>query len=131
MRRPPRLALTLLALAALTGCTSPYPYEAFAPRVTPALGELRDRHAAIRIFYATDRRQTDADNPALRFGIERTRQLKLGHGEVSIPPGHGRGRLEAPGLFESASPQRHVALFELHPPAAPDSRTSVSRKRIR
>jgi esterase/lipase superfamily enzyme len=121
MRRNSGLALCLLAIIAVGGCASPYAFEPFAPRVAPALGELRDGHAAIKLFYATDRRLTDAENPALRFGIERTRQLKLGHGEVTIPQSHGRGRLETPGPLESPSPQRHVMLFSLEPPAAPDA----------
>lgn len=123
MRCPPNVRCGALAIAILIlgGCASPYTFEPFAPRVGPALGELRDGQAAIKLFYATDRRLTNAGNPALRFGIERTRDLKLGRGEVTIPPTHGRGRLESAGWLEAPSPLRHVMLFELHPPDAPDA----------
>ncbi|MBI5865412.1 MAG: alpha/beta hydrolase [Planctomycetes bacterium] len=108
---------SLLLIVAAAGCASPYPYEAFPPRISPSLGELRERCAAVEFFYATDRRMTESQAPLLRFGIERDKRVKLGRGEVTIPLDHGRGRLETPGALERAAPNRHVLLARLDGPS--------------
>lgn len=113
-----RLLVSLLLCAAAAGCASPYPFVACGPHVRPALGELRDGYAAVRLFYATDRRPTGAVAPELVFGVERTNRLRLGRGEVSIPTGHGKGRQEAPPLLVRPQPQKQVVLTSLSPPAA-------------
>lgn len=112
------LACTIAVAAA--GCASPYRFVPFAPRVTPALGEMDGGHALVRVFYATDRRDTGAAAPALRFGVERTSELKLGAGEVSIPSDHGRGRLESPGVLAPQDPSRFLLLTALSEPMNPD-----------
>lgn len=117
--RPWSLTCATLLVVLAAGCGSPYRFEPFAPRVTPALGEMREGHALVRLFYATDRRETGAADPALRYGVERTKDLKLGTGEVSIPREHGRGRLEAPGLLEKSDPDEHVLLVSLSEPLPP------------
>ncbi|MEP0846632.1 MAG: alpha/beta hydrolase [Phycisphaerae bacterium] len=113
-----RLVVWLLLCAAAAGCAHPYPFVACGPQVRPALGELRDGYAAVRIFYATDRRPTGAVTPELVFGVERTNRLRLGRGEVSIPAGHGKGRQEAPPFLTRARPQEQVMLTSLSLPAA-------------
>lgn len=109
-------SVATLALLLLAGCGNPYRYEAFAPRVHPALGQMCDDHARIHTFYATDRRETGTQAPELRYGVERTNRLKLGSGAASIPASHGRGRQERPGLLERPDPGRHVLLLEVSPP---------------
>lgn len=122
MSRRPRalrrlaIALPLCVLAiALSGCAS-YPYIPWRPVISPALGEERDGYGAIRVFYATDRNLIGAANTDQLYGGDRTRELKLGVCEVSIPPRHGIGRLEEPDLFESPSPHSHVTLTSVSPP---------------
>lgn len=112
---PPAVALALLAAlwAGLPGC-SPYTFVPCEPRVTPALGEMRDGYANIQVLYATDRNQTGANMPAEIFGNARSRALTVGEAEVSIPEGHGRGRLEQP-LIGSPEPRRDVALLSAAP----------------
>ncbi len=109
------IGLFFVALAA-AGCGSPYRFEAYAPRVTPALGEMKDGHARVNVWYATDRRETGASEPALRYGRERTSRLKLGSAAVSIPARHGRGRFEQPILPPRASPEDHVMLLDVSIP---------------
>ncbi|MFN0134945.1 MAG: alpha/beta hydrolase [Phycisphaerae bacterium] len=103
-------------LLALAGCISPYPYEAFTPRVSPALGEMRPAHAAVQLYYATSRRRTESRNPELMFGIERSPRTALGRAEVSIPAAHGRGRLEERHAIAPRNPDRFVLLTRLDGP---------------
>lgn len=116
---PQRLA-TAFALSVgwllLLGCGPAYPYVPFPPRVTPALGELREGHASIDVLYATDRRHTGSDEPGLFYGIDRSNEVSLGRCEVSIPRDHGRGRLTPPGLLEKPDPRKHVLLTGVDPP---------------
>lgn len=114
--RPQRLYLLVALLAfAPAGCISPYPYSPFPPRVSEALGTLRDRYADVCVYYATDRRPTGDAAPTRVYGGERGRELHFGVARVSIPAPHGRGRVESPGLLQAASPERHVKLLEVAP----------------
>jgi esterase/lipase superfamily enzyme len=125
----PSAALSLLLLVAwLSGC-SPYPYTPYPPRVTPALGELCGDHAAVRLYYATDRRPTGVESAVLYYGAERTNELHVGTGIVSIPARHGRGRLEGPAVGQPV-PGRHVALMTLSPPMDHESFLTALRAQI-
>lgn len=122
--------LVLLPLAAaLVGCT-PYPFTPYPPRVNPALGEMRDGRAAVRLLYATDRRPTGVKTPTLYYGVDRSGEVLLGRCDVSIPPGHGRGRLESPALGLSARPEKHVAMENLPSPVAREEFVSVLREQV-
>ncbi len=105
----------LLAAVGLTGCAPAYAYDPFPPRVSPALGEMRDGYASVRLFYATDRRPTAKDKTGQKYSGDRTGELRGGTCRVSIPRGHGRGRLESPALFRSPKPQKHVLLSDVSP----------------
>lgn len=93
----------------LAGCAA-YPRVPCPPRVTPALGQMDNRHAVIKLLFATDRRPTGADEPALMFGIERARGLTYGRSEVSIPAQHAAGRVDE-ALFAAHDPTRNVVLL--------------------
>jgi esterase/lipase superfamily enzyme len=112
----------------LSGCC-PYRYTPYPPRASAALGELRDDHAAIQLHYATDRRPTGVESPALYYGAERTDELHTGTGTVSIPAKHGRGRLETPPLGQPR-PGKHVALMTLSPPMDRESFVSSLRTQV-
>jgi esterase/lipase superfamily enzyme len=119
---PGKLAAHFLAglLLAAAGCVRQHPYVPFPVRVTPALGEPDTGYAAVRVYYATDRDETDASEPARRFGGRRSASLKLGSARVSIPERHGRGVLELPGWTDCA-PQRHCCLVDVEPPCNSDA----------
>ncbi len=114
--RNSRVALVLLLAVFVAGCAD-YPRIHCEPRATPALGELHaDAYALIRVYYATDRNQTKSELLTELFGNDRSDSLKLGSGQVSIPPGHCRGRLEAPLVGSPHEPTRHVALVDVSAP---------------
>jgi esterase/lipase superfamily enzyme len=106
----------ILALAIVESGCAAYPYEAYPPRVRPALGRLCEGYAEVGLFYATDRRETDRPEPALHFSGQRSREIKYGRCCVSVPAGHGRGRTERPALLTPARPTHHVLLTELGEP---------------
>ncbi|RMF78775.1 MAG: alpha/beta hydrolase [Planctomycetota bacterium] len=108
------VAAIIVAGAFCAGC-APYPYERFTPRVAPALGELRDDHALIHVYYATDRAPTGDDDPYLYYGAERRDDLHYGVAVVSIPADHGRGRLEQPLFGAARRAARDVALLRVDP----------------
>ena len=108
------LPASLVLLLCLTGC-APYPYVRFVPRVSPALGEMRDDHARVRLYYATDRQPTGSVDPYFYYGAERIDDLNYGAAAVSIPAKHGRGRLERPLFGPPRRPARDVALLSLTP----------------
>lgn len=119
------------------GCASPYQYEPFFPGISPALGGTRGDHGAVRVFYATDRRDTGRAHAESRFGMERTTTLQLGDAVVTLPGTHGRGYWETAGLLEADNPARHIRIEELHDPVRFDAgfwdqvRDAVSRSEKR
>lgn len=120
----------LLPLAvALAGCT-PYPFTPYPPHVSPALGEMRDGHATVRLLYATDRRPTGVKTPTLYYGVDRSGEVSLGRCDVSIPPGHGRGRLESPVLGLPARAEKHVAIESVPPPLSREEFVAALREQV-
>ena len=121
------VAATLIV--ALAGCV-PYPFTAYPPRVSPALGEMQDGYAAVRLLYATDRRPTGATAPGLAYGVDRNREVSYGRCDVSIPKGHGRGRLESPVLGLSPNPEEHVAILGVPPAIEGDAFVQTLREQV-
>ena len=81
-----------------------------APPGAPANAQ---RHDWVRLYFATSRRATGADNATQAFGKERSDRISFGAVEVSIPFDHRWARLESPSLLRlewDAYPQRHVVL---------------------
>lgn len=105
------VAAVLLFLA-LPGCAV-YPHVRSDVVCSPALGEVRPGHSVVRLFYGTDRNTTRSTIPGEVFGNERSRGLKLGTCEVSIPASHGLGRLESPLLLQRPDPSRHVSIVRV------------------
>ena len=78
-------------------------------------GPFRDEgsHHLVRVFFATDRDQTDSELAGEKFGSGRG-SLTYGSCEVSIPKGHRTGELEAPRWWRlefSEDPAKHVVLL--------------------
>jgi esterase/lipase superfamily enzyme len=119
------LAAALLVTATLllaAGC-HPYPCVPFGPRLDdrPVLGRMQDDHAVIELLVATDRRETQRSDPRFRFSGERSRGLSFATAEVTIPPYHCRGRLEAPPLrLRAGDPARHIVLQDVRSFPRPD-----------
>lgn len=133
----PRLSVLLVfrslaaaAPLAAMGCAPPYAYVPWPPRAAPALGDLHDRNASIRLFYQTDRRITGSPVPFLYYGIERSAPSR-GVARVSIPDGHGRGRTELPIPFFPPNPALHVALTSVEPIIDSDRFYESMREHVR
>ncbi|MCK6485494.1 MAG: alpha/beta fold hydrolase [Phycisphaerae bacterium] len=114
-RRFAGLAAFALLLTS-SGCANPYRYEPCPPHVSDALGEAVGRRAEVKLFYATDRRRTGISQPALFYGAERADDLRVGTCRVSIPEGHGLGRIETPAPLLAENPDRHVVLMNVSAP---------------
>jgi esterase/lipase superfamily enzyme len=70
------------------------------------------RYRVMRVFYATDRRQTANEDPEKRFGGERG-TLVFGSANVTIPATHKRGNMETPSILRlefHADPNKHILL---------------------
>jgi esterase/lipase superfamily enzyme len=96
---------------------SPKPVEAPKPAsgaaTIPTPSPLGAAHATVRVFFATDRKRTNASRPAEMFGTARS-DLTYGICEVSIPLDHRMGELESPSIlrFEfRENPEKHVVLL--------------------
>jgi esterase/lipase superfamily enzyme len=91
----------------------PAPAPAIPRSVYPAPPTLADNSVTIvPVFYATDRDVTGKSGPSHLFGFGRG-PLQFGRIEVSIPPQHERGKIEAPKLWKfefSANPSKHLML---------------------
>lgn len=84
----------------------------------------RQKHATVRIFYATDRKRSNSRQPALFYGGARLEaegnspMLELGACEVSVPFSHQIGELESPVWWKlefRPDPERHVVLMSVVP----------------
>ena len=70
-------------------------------------------HAVVNVFYATDRENTGAKDPAEMYGGERG-SLRFGVASVSIPRDHRMGALETPSVWRFEwwdDPDRFVVLL--------------------
>jgi esterase/lipase superfamily enzyme len=75
-------------------------------------GAASNESVVIPVLFATDRDVTGAEAPGKFFGAGRG-PLRFGVAEVSIPPTHRRGELEAPVWWKlefRPDPRRHVTL---------------------
>jgi esterase/lipase superfamily enzyme len=83
--------------------------------------KARDEHYVVTVHYGTDRNDTQNADPRNRFDERRARpphgQSPISYGtcEVSIPPDHQVGEMEAPGIFQSWRPEKHVMLLKIDP----------------
>jgi len=75
----------------------------------------------VRIFYATDRARSGAEEPNEFYGGARGAALEMGTAEVSIPPRHLPGKIERPSIWTlefREDPGRHVVLRSVTPQPA-------------
>ncbi len=97
-----------------------------APVAAPAAGapvadEMPQDHSVVTVHFGTDRNDTAATNPRVRFGSSRAKPVpglspvSYGTCTVSIPKIHQIGELEAPGMFSSWQPGKHVQLLGIDP----------------
>jgi esterase/lipase superfamily enzyme len=89
------------------------PGEAGNPgeQVKDADGKLLYR--LMRVYYATNRKETTRSNPDEHFGGDRGAGLSYGSVNVTIPRTHKRGGLESPSILRlqfRADPTKHVML---------------------
>jgi esterase/lipase superfamily enzyme len=67
----------------------------------------------VRVFFATNRKDTNDADTAKRFGIGRSTSVTYGAVAVAIPNDHRLGHLETPSIFKlelRKDPARHVSL---------------------
>jgi esterase/lipase superfamily enzyme len=70
---------------------------------------------SVRMFYATDRKESRTENGEIYYSAERSLEGLLNYGEcrVSIPKIHKIGKLESPSILKlefRADPERHIIL---------------------
>ncbi len=78
-----------------------------------SLAREEPSHAVVKVFYATDRENTGAADPAEIYGGERG-PLRFGVASVSIPRDHRMGALETPSVWRFEwwdDPDRFVLLL--------------------
>lgn len=78
-----------------------------------SLAHEEPSHAVVKVFYATDRENTGAGDPAEVYGSERG-PLRFGVASVSIPRDHRMGALETPSVWRFEwwdDPDRFVLLL--------------------
>ena len=101
---------TAIAMVLLQGCAS------IRSEAERELGvEAGANYATVNVFFATDRKGTQADEIDKKFGAERG-DVKYGSAKVSIPRNHKMGALEAPSVWKfqfRADPEKHVVLLGL------------------
>ncbi|GBF25801.1 hypothetical protein MnTg02_00835 [bacterium MnTg02] len=113
---PPPPPASLPPAAAKNGASAPAA-SPVSPRSRAFRGPrtvARDEpFAVVKVYYATDRRQTGSIDPAEKYGINRG-QISYGICTVSIPRDHRLGELEAPSIWRlefSEDPKKHVVLL--------------------
>lgn len=87
----------------------------------------------VRIFYVTDRRDTNSANPILRYANDRAPNGTVSRGtcDVSIPRTHESGNLEAPSwirLEYRPDPNKHVVLLNVKALAPDPFYTQLSER---
>jgi esterase/lipase superfamily enzyme len=88
------------------------------------------RYRVMRVYYATDRRQTASEVADEHFGGERG-GLVFGAANVTIPATHKRGKMEAPSILRlqfRADPNRHILLQSLRALDAQTWRVEIAKQ---
>lgn len=117
-------------LVGLSGCSA-YEHTPFKPRLDPALGTMReDGVGVVDLLYATDRGVSLAPTNGDLYEARRSRELKLGRCEISIPLDHARGRCEEPGLFEPLDARRQVRVLKTSAAEPTDEFLSALDRRL-
>lgn len=92
--------------------------EAAPPRQTALHAAKKSKDATvIRVFYGTNRAASGSTEPAKFYGSDRG-ALQFGLCDVSIPPNHKTGELEAPSIWRlefSENEKKHVILRSVEP----------------
>jgi esterase/lipase superfamily enzyme len=73
---------------------------------------------AVRVFFATNRKETSDAEPQKRFGAERAEAVSFGAVEVTIPKDHRMGELETPSILKfefGLDPEKHIILRSIQP----------------
>lgn len=119
-----KLLILVVFSLGLSGCAGEgqpmsVPVEALPPpppEMAMTVGADPD-YAVIRVYFATDREQTNAVDPSPkeRFGGGRG-DMQYGVAKVSIPKDHEVGGLESPSIWRfefTEDPEKHVVLLSL------------------
>lgn len=94
------------------------------PSESPAVAALQPTvtgnfpYFTLRIFYATNRKDTGSANPKERFVGDRGEKVSFGAVHVTIPKDHRMGELETPSILRLdfyEDPVRHITLQSLQP----------------
>ena len=78
----------------------------------------RRGYNVVKVYYATDRKETGDASPYSYFGGKPGGELKFGQCEVAIPFSHKVGEVESPCLYKlelSRDPNKHVSILSLRP----------------
>ncbi len=93
----------------------PAPEAAPTARIDAPAAANGNKDLMRRVFYGTDRKASGMMQPKKFYGNERG-ELQLGFCEVSIPPDHKMGELEAPKWWKlefSENPNKHIVLLKV------------------
>ena len=73
---------------------------------------------AVRVFFATNRKDTKNSKPLERYPAERADSVSFGSVEVTIPKDHRMGALETSSIFKfefKPDPEKHIILRSIEP----------------
>lgn len=126
------------AVERILGTSTPPPTHSATPALdtAPDVGEAvadaqgRLRYHIMRVYYATDRKPTDAKEPYLHFAGDRG-PLSFGVVNVALPRTHEVGQLEAPSILRlefTADPEKHVTLQSLQELDVDTWRAEIARR---
>jgi len=89
----------------------------------PPAGKKGVPLAQVKVFFATDRKPATANGLTTYSGAPSGAGLAFGSCDVSIPPNHRAGNIEAPSLWRlefSPNPDEHIVVRRIIPVAKPD-----------
>ena len=94
--------------------------EPEAPPISPKVGKQAPNYRRYEIFYATDRRRANTQDPEEFYGNQRSPegQVELGVCDVSIPGTHVLGEIESPSWLHlefKVDPDKHVEMYKPQP----------------
>lgn len=90
-------------------------------------GEQLEEYVEVQVYYGTDRKRMNTDEPSSFYGGERG-SFEVGTCNVSIPKGHRIGQLESPAWYRlqfREDPSKHVVLLEVNPMGRADMLKSL------